>query len=108
MCLLASSFSSANSSSRTPGENSPISTNSFTRVRPRCPRLGLKRRPTEMARGYEPEEFIGPREASEERERKTQQPSRNDESREQVREEPAQAAESKRTVAERQGLQVVR
>jgi len=61
-----------------------------------------------MARGYEPEEFIGPREASEERERKTQQPSRNDESREQVREEPAQAAESKRTVAERQGLQVVR
>jgi hypothetical protein len=47
-----------------------------------------------MARGYEPEEFIGPREVSEERERKAQQPSRNDESRDQVREEPAQGAGS--------------
>ena len=47
-----------------------------------------------MARGYELEEFIGPREASEERERKTQQPSRNEESREQVREERAQGAGS--------------
>jgi hypothetical protein len=41
----AASFSSASSSSRTPGENSPISTNSFTRVDPRCQRLGLKRSP---------------------------------------------------------------
>src|SRR6267154_2830972 len=85
-CLVPPSFSSASSSSRTPGENSPISTNSFTRVRPKCPHLGLKRRPTEMARGYEPEEFIGPRQVSEERERKAQQPSRNDESPDQVRE----------------------
>ena len=47
-----------------------------------------------MARGYEPEEFIGPREVSEERERKAQQPSRDDESRDQVREERAQGAGS--------------
>src|SRR6516164_1172229 len=94
MCLLSPSFSSASSSSRTPGENSPISTNSFTWVRPTCPRLGLKRRPTEMARGYEPEEFIGPREVSEERESKAQQTSCNEESRDQVREEPAQGAGS--------------
>ena len=47
-----------------------------------------------MARGYEPEEFIGPREVSEERERKAQQPSRDDESRDQVREEHAQGAGS--------------
>jgi len=47
-----------------------------------------------MARGYEPEEFIGPRQVSEERERKAQQPSRNDESRDQVREERAQGAGS--------------
>jgi len=33
-----------------------------------------------MARGHEPEEFIGPREVSEEREPKAQQPSSNDES----------------------------
>jgi hypothetical protein len=47
-----------------------------------------------MARGHEPEEFIGPREVSEERERKAPQPSRNDESRDQVREELAQGAGS--------------
>jgi hypothetical protein len=47
-----------------------------------------------MARGYEPEEFIGPREVSEERERKAQQPSRNDESRDHVREERTQGAGS--------------
>jgi hypothetical protein len=47
-----------------------------------------------MARGYEPEEFIGPREVSEEREPKAQQPSCNEESRDQVREEPAQGAGS--------------
>ena len=47
-----------------------------------------------MARGYEPEEFIGPREVSEERERKAQQPSRDDESRDQVREERAHGAGS--------------
>ena len=47
-----------------------------------------------MARGYEPEEFIGPREASEEREPKAQHPSPNAESRDQVREEPAQGGGS--------------
>jgi len=47
-----------------------------------------------MARGYEPEEFIGPREVSEERERKAQQPSRNGEPRDQVREEREQGAGS--------------
>jgi hypothetical protein len=47
-----------------------------------------------MARGYEPEEFIGPREVSEKRERKAQQPSRNDESRDQGREEGVQGAGS--------------
>ena len=47
-----------------------------------------------MARGYEPEEFIRPRELSEERERKAQQPSRDDGSRDQVREERAQGAGS--------------
>ena len=47
-----------------------------------------------MARGYEPEEFIGPREVSEERESKAQQTSCNEESRDQVREEPAQGAGS--------------
>ena len=47
-----------------------------------------------MARGYEPEEFIGPREVSEERERKAQQPSRNGEPRDQVREEREQGADS--------------
>jgi hypothetical protein len=47
-----------------------------------------------MARGYEPEEFIGPREVSEEREPKAQHPSSNSESRDQVREELAQGAGS--------------
>ena len=47
-----------------------------------------------MARGREPEEFIGPRAVSEEREPKAQQPSCNEESRDQVREEPAQGAGS--------------
>jgi hypothetical protein len=47
-----------------------------------------------MARGHEPEEFIGTREVSEEREGKAQQPSRNDESRDQVREERAQGVGS--------------
>ena len=47
-----------------------------------------------MARDYEPEEFIGTREVSEERESKAQQSSRNDESRDQVREERAQGAGS--------------
>ena len=47
-----------------------------------------------MARGYEPEKFIGPREVSEEREPKAQQPSCNEGSRDQVREEPAQGAGS--------------
>ena len=47
-----------------------------------------------MARAYEPEEFIGPREVSEERERRAQEPSRNEESRDQVREERAPGAGS--------------
>jgi len=47
-----------------------------------------------MSRGYEPEEFIDPRQVSEERGRKVQQPSRDDESRDQVREEHAQGAGS--------------
>ena len=74
----------ANSSSRTPGENSPISTNSFARVGPRYPRLGLKRRPTEMPRGYEPEDFLTPRDASAELEPTTEQPSRDHVAREQA------------------------
>ncbi len=45
-----------------------------------------------MSRGYEPEEFIDPRQVPEERGRKIQQPSRDDESRDQVREEHAQGA----------------
>jgi hypothetical protein len=45
-----------------------------------------------MARGYEPEEFIGPREVSEAPERKAQQPPRIDEPRDQVREEREQGA----------------
>jgi hypothetical protein len=40
-----------------------------------------------MPRGYEPEEFIGPREVSDEREPKSQQSSRNEEPRDQVRKE---------------------
>jgi len=41
--VFAAAFvSSANSSSRTPGENSLISTNSFTPARPRCPRQWLE------------------------------------------------------------------
>jgi hypothetical protein len=47
-----------------------------------------------MPRGYEPQEFIGPREVSEEHEGKAQQPSRNDEPRDKVREERAQGAGS--------------
>ena len=47
-----------------------------------------------MARGYEPEEFIGSREVFEEREHNAQQPYRNDESPDQVREERAQGAGS--------------
>ena len=76
-CLVPPSFSFASSSSRTPGENSPISTNSFTRVDPRCQRLGLKRSPLEMPRGYELEDFLTPREVSEGRE-PTGEPSSRD------------------------------
>jgi hypothetical protein len=47
-----------------------------------------------MARGYEPEEFIGPHEVSEEREPKAQQSSRNEEPRDQVRKEREQLASS--------------
>jgi len=47
-----------------------------------------------VARGYEPEEFIGPRQVTEERERKAQQPARHDESRDQLREERAEKASS--------------
>jgi hypothetical protein len=47
-----------------------------------------------MARGYEPEEFMGPRQVSEERESKAQQPARHDESRDQVREGRAERASS--------------
>ena len=46
-----------------------------------------------MPRGYEPQEFIGPREVSEEHEGKAQQPSRNDEPRDKVREERAQGGQ---------------
>src|SRR2546429_4574076 len=92
--LLPPSFSSANSSQRITGENSPISTNSFTPAGPSCPRPGLKRSPTEMARGYEPEEFIGSREVFEERQHNAQQPYRKDTSPNHVREERAQGAGS--------------
>jgi hypothetical protein len=47
-----------------------------------------------MARGFEPEEFIGPRQVTEERECNVQQPARHDESRDQVREERAERASS--------------
>jgi hypothetical protein len=47
-----------------------------------------------MARGYEPEEFIGPRQVSKERERKAQQPCRNQESPDQVREAHVERASS--------------
>ena len=93
-CLVPPSFSSASSSSRTPGENSPISTNSFTRVGPRCQRLGLKRSPIEMPRGYELEDFLTPRDVSEGRE-PTSEPS----SRDQVARE--QAADDRSPVAAR-------
>src|SRR5437870_12070037 len=59
--LLPPSFSSANSSSRTPGENSLISTNSLTPAGATCPRPGCKRSPTAMGPGYEPQDFILPR-----------------------------------------------
>jgi hypothetical protein len=47
-----------------------------------------------MARRYEAEEFIGPCEVTEERERKPQQPSRNDGPLDHLREERAQGAGS--------------
>ena len=47
-----------------------------------------------MARGYEPEEFIGTRVVPEDRKRNAQQPSRNGKSRDPVREERAQEAGS--------------
>ena len=47
-----------------------------------------------MARGHEPEEFIGPREVSEEREPTPKQPSRNNESRDHVGEDRQQGAAS--------------
>lgn len=47
-----------------------------------------------MARGYEPEEFIAPRQVSEERGRKAQQLSHNDESLDHLREERAERASS--------------
>lgn len=47
-----------------------------------------------MARGYEPEEFTGPREVSGEHEHESQQASRTDESRDQVQEDRAQGAGS--------------
>ena len=47
-----------------------------------------------MARGYEPEEFIGPREVHEEPANKAQRPSRNDELRDQVREAREQGTAS--------------
>ena len=47
-----------------------------------------------MARGYRPEEFIGPREVPEEREHKAHPPSRNDEPLDQMLDERAQGAGS--------------
>jgi hypothetical protein len=47
-----------------------------------------------MARGYDPEEFIGPREVPEEREQKAHPPPRNDEPRDQAREERGQGTAS--------------
>lgn len=47
-----------------------------------------------MSRGYEPEEFIGSREVSEERERKAHPPAGNGEPRDQVQDERAQGAGS--------------
>jgi len=47
-----------------------------------------------MARGYEPEEFIGPREVPEERDQKAHPPSRSDEPRDQAREERGQGPDS--------------
>src|SRR5207237_6549002 len=70
-------FYSASYTPMTPGENSHISTNSFTRVGPRCQRLAWKRSPIRMPRGYEPEDFLTPRDASGEREPATEQSSRD-------------------------------
>jgi hypothetical protein len=47
-----------------------------------------------MSRGYEPEEFIGSRQVTEERERKAQQPSRNDGPLDHLREERAERTSS--------------
>jgi len=47
-----------------------------------------------MARGYDPEEFIGPREVSDERDQKAHAPSRGDEPRDQVREKREQGTPS--------------
>ena len=47
-----------------------------------------------MARGYEPEEFIGPREVPEEHEHNAHPPSRNDEPHDQGREEREQGTAS--------------
>src|ERR1700719_3821623 len=66
----------------TPGDNSLTSTNSYIRVGPKCPRLVLKRSPIEMPRGYEPEDFLTPRDVPEEREPTTEPSSRDQVARE--------------------------
>src|SRR5437016_13855229 len=58
------SLSIASSSLKTPAENSPISTNSYTSARPKCAPHLSKRRPTNVSRSRGPDDFLDPRDSS--------------------------------------------